>query len=210
MKTVTELLPKNPNQNALPERSASTGNHSESAQDRADFMSRVWTELRHKGLVHDSHGSDRFRSFCRDTLDLSRDEIKRGLDRCKDFRGFFTPGEFRSLCRSIDHSALGIPTPEAAFDEACRNAHSLAGATWSHAAVYHAGADVGWYRLRHAAYQGSEKHEFRNAYHVRIQQLQAGVLPEIPQHELLPDGIRRKASSETRAKHLNMLYGMLA
>jgi hypothetical protein len=209
MKTINELLPGKPGQNELPGRRESGSGPSESREERAVFIGRVWAELQHKRLVHEPHGSEAFKSFARDIADLTQAQIRIGLEKCKDFTGFFTTGEFRRMCRQIDHEAMGAPDPTAAFQEACKNAHSLAGANWSHPAVYHAGADVGWYELARASYTGPEREAFKQSYFERCRQAQGGVLPPIPTVELVTHGIKRKASAEARLQYLEELYGVL-
>lgn len=139
---------------------------------------------------------------------LSAEQLATGLRRVSQYHGFFNLPAFMDLCTRVDHVELGLPTPEQAFQEACSKAHSLSGATWSHPAVYHAGADVGWFELARASYKGPEWHQFQDFYFERSKQAQANTLPPIPSVELIPDKIKRKASPETRRKYLAELYSM--
>ena len=57
--------------------------------------------------------------------------------------------EFRAMCENRTPEAFGLPAEEAAYREACRNAHPcMAGITkWAHEVVYHAATETGFYNL---------------------------------------------------------------
>lgn len=57
--------------------------------------------------------------------------------------------EFRAMCENRTPEAFGLPAEEAAYREACRNAHPcMAGITkWTHEVVYHAATETGFYNL---------------------------------------------------------------
>jgi len=59
--------------------------------------------------------------------------------------------------------ALGLPTPRAAYREACNAPSPKAAQPWSHPAVYHAGRSLGWDRLRSAPERDSWP-EFQQLY----------------------------------------------
>lgn len=153
----------------------------ESAQlRRLECMTTVWTTLRNRKLVHGKHGSTEFEDFVRDTLDLSEEDIDRGLRRSRDFTGYFSTGEFRQMCK-LQPEDIGLPGEDAAYTEACCAGHALMH-DWSHPAVYHAGADAGWHDLR----RGVREREFKAAYRKRVQQSLDGVIPPVPINDLLP------------------------
>lgn len=72
--------------------------------------------------------------------------------------------EFRALCEARPTAeSLGLPTEEKAFAEAVRKTHpAMAGATWSHDAVYHAAAECGFYNLQTLQQDASRKLFARN------------------------------------------------
>ncbi len=166
-------------------------------------MARVWTELKRKQLVHDPHGSSRFNSFCRDLLDKSDSQIAHALDRCKDFTGFFSTPAFRELCNP-DHATLGLPDPEAAFMEACKAYYPVQCNKWSHAAVYQAGADTGWFELRSQSADKTRKAFFAN-YAKRVEQVLAGVELSVPSVELLEQAAGTKLSTEEKRARIAKL-----
>jgi hypothetical protein len=77
---------------------------------------------------------------------------------------------------------LGLPAPRAAYREACNAASPKEAQRWSHAAVYHAGRALGWYRLR----TGTEREtwpEFQRLYREYCRRALSGeplALPEPP------------------------------
>lgn len=168
----------------------------------------TWVSLKNKGLVHEEPDSPKASDWMREFSHLTPEQLATGLRRVNRHTGFFNLPAFIDLCTRVDFQEIGLPSTEQAFQEACKNAHSLANATWSHPAVYHAGADVGWFEMARAAYRGPEWFEFEQAYHQRSKQAQANTLPPIPSVELLPQGIKRKASEETRQEYLKKIYAM--
>ncbi|HEX4881976.1 MAG TPA: replication protein P [Porticoccaceae bacterium] len=60
-------------------------------------------------------------------------------------------------------TALGLPTPRAAYREACNAPSPKEAHTWSHPAVYHAGRALGWDRLRNSTERQSWP-EFQQVY----------------------------------------------
>lgn len=78
------------------------------------------------------------------------EQIRFGIEQCRKVGSDFAPsvGKFISLCQPTPEM-LGIPALDAAFREACRNAHpAMAGqATWSHDAVWHAAKEAGFENL---------------------------------------------------------------
>lgn len=60
-------------------------------------------------------------------------------------------------------ASLGLPTPRAAYREACNAPSPKDAHPWSHPAVYHAGHALGWDRLRNAPERDSWP-EFQQRY----------------------------------------------
>ncbi|UVM07036.1 replication protein P [Pseudomonas laurylsulfatiphila] len=78
------------------------------------------------------------------------EQIRFGIEQCRKVGSDFAPsvGKFIGLCQPTPEM-LGIPPLDAAFREACRNAHpSMAGqANWSHDAVWHTAKEAGFENL---------------------------------------------------------------
>ncbi|MET3998611.1 replication protein P [Marinobacterium sp. MBR-109] len=75
-------------------------------------------------------------------------ELVAAVNRCKETLAWMpTISEFLALLREIsgDH---GLPGMRDAYIEACMHAEHPLEHPWSHPAVYHAGRETGWFRLR--------------------------------------------------------------
>ena len=82
--------------------------------------------------------------------------------------------------------ALGLPTPRAAYREACTAPSPKDAHPWSHPAVYHTGRALGWERLRSAPERDSWP-EFQQRYRDWCRRALSGealALPQAP--ELAP------------------------
>lgn len=170
--------------------------------DRVKLISFVWKELQNKKLVHDAIGSGSYNSFGRDLSDKSDAEIRHALDRCKDFTGFFTTPAFRELC-SPDPQTLGLPDTDSAYVQACQAYYPVQSRSFSHPAVYHAGADTGWFDLRNNT--SDSKKRFRAAYEKRVKQVMDGDQLEYPRHEALPSKVDKKIEgSELKSRLAKM------
>ncbi|WP_271270509.1 replication protein P [Aliamphritea hakodatensis] len=75
--------------------------------------------------------------------------IELGISRARqDPSDFFpSPGKFIAWCFPTPEE-LGLPSLEAAYREACNNAHRISQHRWSHGAVYQAGKESDWTKLR--------------------------------------------------------------
>ena len=75
-------------------------------------------------------------------------ELVAAVNRCKETLAWMpTISEFLALLREIsgDH---GLPGVRDAYTEACMHAEHPLKHQWSHPAVYYAGRETGWFRLR--------------------------------------------------------------
>ncbi|MDY6890836.1 MAG: replication protein P [Pseudomonadota bacterium] len=75
-------------------------------------------------------------------------ELVAAVNRCKETLAWMPAiSEFLALLREItgDH---GLPGTRAAYIEACMHAEHPLEHHWSHPAVYYAGRETGWFRLR--------------------------------------------------------------
>lgn len=166
----------------------------------------TWQILMNKGYVHEMPDSPVAKDWMREFAKLTDDELRTGLRRITSFDGFLNQGAFIKLCKKTDFADFGMPTTEQAYQEACC-AQNVLTFNWSHPAVYHAGADTGWFDLRNGV--GDAKNRFQQNYWKRFQQVQGNVLPPIPKHELL-ENRKGKASPETREKYLKQLKELFA
>lgn len=133
--------------------------------------------------------------------ELSNMEIQVGMKKAENHTGYFSLPVFKDLCK-LKPQDYGLPDVEQAYHEACC-AQNVLTFRWSHPAVYHAGADTGWFDLRNGV--GDAKNRFQQNYWKRFQQVQGNVLPPIPKHELL-ENRKGKARPEIREKYLNKIY----
>lgn len=86
---------------------------------------------------------------------------------------------FIQLCKPSPVE-LGMPSVEAAYREACQNAHPASRKDWSHKAVYHAATQVGMFELR--SLDGAKTRPmFEDAYNRTVEAILHGEdIPEIP------------------------------
>jgi hypothetical protein len=104
----------------------------------------VWTVLFNRKLVTDPPGSTAYRQFEHDMADLSEQALLKGLDKSRNFVGFFTTPSFRELCR-VTPTDYGLPDSRTAMLEACNATERH---QWTHPAIYHAAQAVGSYDLK--------------------------------------------------------------
>lgn len=105
------------------------------------------------------------------------EQIRFGIEQCRKVGSDFAPsvGKFITLCQPTPEM-LGIPALDAAFREACRNAHpAMAGqATWSHDAVWHAAKEAGFESLNRLETSLAKKLFERN-YVITVRRLVDGL-----------------------------------
>ena len=116
--------------------------------------------------------------------------------------------EFLALCYAGEADRLGLPPIDKAFDEAFRKAHpAMAGATWSHQAVYHAASESGFYNLQTLPMDASRKLFERN-YAIACRLLLEGKpLKAIPL--ALPSSVDSRVTPEVGRAALAALRGAL-
>lgn len=106
----------------------------------------------------------------------SPEQLQFGLMRCRQSGREFipSPGTFIGWCQPSPEM-LGLPTQDAAFREATRNAHpAMAGqGKWSHDAVWHAAKECGFENLNRLPADASAKLFERN-YAIAVRRLMAG------------------------------------
>jgi len=100
-------------------------------------------------------------------------ELVAAIDRCKETLAWMpTISEFLTILNELTGD-FGLPPVKLAYAEACRFADQPSRHHWSHQAIYHAGRETDWFRLR------SEEEEkvfpdFRYNYQVICRRVRAG------------------------------------
>lgn len=93
--------------------------------------------------------------------------------------------EFLQLIEKCQLS-FGLPAAEQAYEEACRYADQPLQHEWSHAVVYHAGKQTGWFELRSLS-QEQIWPRFRQQYQVFCDKVLAGQVLTMPGQLSLPE-----------------------
>lgn len=154
-------------------------------------------------LVTDPINSDAYRVFEMDMADLSEMQLMRGMEKSRDFVGFFTLPAFREMCR-IRPEDYGIPDMREALFEACK---AMPGHQWSHPAVYHAAMAVGSFDLK----SKTEKElwpQWEYAYSQVVRKVIDGEDLNIPVPKALPEKVFVPADEAKAVESLGKLKSM--
>lgn len=146
----------------------------------------------------ESVGSSAHMQFERDMADLTDQQLAIGLERTKTFTGFFTTPAFRELC-ALKPEDFGLPDAHKAYIEAATADGQRDRARWSHAAVYHAARETGWFELR----TGTEREVyplFRRNYEAMCARVMAGEQLELPVQRALPPSVEPRPLPAVEAK----------
>lgn len=204
MQHVNNLLPA-ADQNGPTKPSSTTSPRSTPEQRKT--LAMVWTVLYNRKLVTDPPGSTAHRQFEHDMQDLREPALLRGLERARDFVGFFTTPTFRELCR-MTPADFGLPDAITAMREACTAPYPKDAQRYSHPAVYLAGCAVGWFDM-----QNRTEREllplFEHAYTVLCRRVMDGEQLDMPVRKALPAQVHVPASPEQAQAHLSRLKAML-
>ncbi len=88
------------------------------------------------------------------------------VNQCKESLAWMPSiSEFLAILREL-HGDFGLPSVADAYYEACLKAQEPASHQWTHPAVYWAGREVGWFRLR-----SEEASQVQPAFHYAYEQL---------------------------------------
>jgi hypothetical protein len=178
-----------------------------SAKQRLKILD-VWEILFSRRLVHEPAGSHGHKVFERDVADLSARELETGIERSKDFIGFFTTAEFRRLCKPKP-SDFGLPDAATAMREACSAPFPKDRHAWSHPAVYLAACAVGWYDM-----QNRTEREllpiFEAAYEVLVRRVVSGEQLDVPVPKAIPAEIPQYLSKNENLARCAALKELLA
>ena len=157
------------------------------------IFARFMTIYGHKfKSVFENEGEIRIakREWALSLRDYTEQELVLAVTRCKeDFVWMPTISEFLSVLKK-GFEDFGLPSALKAYHEACYHADRPRDHNWSHAAVYVAGRETDWFRLR-----GEEKSQvysdFEFNYRKICQRVLAGESLEVP----LPKGLPDKSSN---------------
>lgn len=125
-----------------------------------------------------------FQDWSLNLADLTPDQIHAGFLALTRTRRSYAPDsfEFKALC--FDYSQYGLPSSDEAYLEAARARYPVTANHWSHPAVYHAGADTGWFELRSLP-AAKIKAAFVKNYERRVGQVINGEILPTPRQEAL-------------------------
>lgn len=116
----------------------------------------------------------------------SEAELVAAVNRCKETLAWMPSiSEFLNILRSLQGD-FGLPSTYKAYTEACFHAHEPSVYDWSHPAVYFAGQEVGWFRLR-AEEEGQVYPAFQLAYEQLCRRVRQGESLHKPVHKGIED-----------------------
>jgi len=167
----------------------------------------AWAVLFNRKLVTEPVGSTVYKQFEHDMADLSEPALLRGLERAKEFVGFFTTPTFRELCR-LSPADFGLPDAVTAMREACNAPYPKDAQRWSHPAVYLAGCEVGWFDM-HNKTERELLPIFEHAYTILTRRAMNGEQLTLPVPKALPAQVHVPATPEQAQAHLSRLKGLL-
>ncbi|HBS41587.1 MAG TPA: hypothetical protein DEA26_02820 [Oceanospirillales bacterium] len=113
------------------------------------------------------------------------------------------------VLRRCDRSeVLGVPTPHAAYMEACRAPSPKKEYQWSHPAVYYAGLASDWFFLANEVEEKAFP-VFQRNYDILLKRLQDGESLEIEVPQALPETVGVVAPKEEQHKRMSDLLKQL-
>jgi len=142
-------------------------------------------------------GSTDYRIWERDLLDLSEAEIMKGVERAKDFTGYFDLPAFRAMCKTTPQE-LGLPDTRSAYDE-CFDGGFTLNRSWSHPAVYHAAKQTGSYEMQ--SMTNDDLYPlFKHNYKVLVDRVMNGESLEVPILKAIPAKIHTPLTPKQEAE----------
>jgi len=148
-----------------------------------------------------------YQTWARGLSDLTEQQVKMGLLKVRDFKGFFNLAAFRDLCR-IKPEDIGLPDTKKAYLEACMAPSPKAKHRWSHPAVYHAGKETGWFEL--SSFPEDQIYpRFKTFYAGFCDRVAAGEKLDAPMMEALPEKVTVFLTPEQNQQRMSDLRGSL-
>jgi hypothetical protein len=167
----------------------------------------VWGVLLSRRLVSEQVGSTAYRVFENDMADITDKQLRHGMEKAKDFTGFFTTPAFRELCR-ISMADLGLPDPRKAMYEACKAPYPKDQYPWSHPIVYRTGCAVGWWEVSNLSEFDLWK-LWETAYEELAKRIMNGESIELPVLKKLPQQVFVPAKKEHARSALDKIKAMI-
>lgn len=161
----------------------------------------IFTELTRMRLLMASTDSELgaiYRTWANGLSDMSESQIKMGLVKARNFDGFFSLPAFRELC-TLRPEDCGLPDAHAAYVEAANADGQRDRARWSHAAVYHAARETGWFELR----TSTEREVFplfRRNYEAMCARVMVGEQLDLPVQRALPASVTPRPAPRAEAR----------
>lgn len=132
--------------------------------------------------------------------DLPEAAIRFGLERARDFTGFFTLPAFRELCK-VSPQVLGLASAKHAYMEACNKDLPWERQTWSHPAVYYAARETGRFEL-HSFTEREAFPLFKANYEIMCSRVLNGEQLTMPLNRMLPESVPNPTSPEVAKTRL--------
>lgn len=189
-------------------RSAQTGQQTKRSEPAhsPEFLKAVLTSLTKMGLTH-SPDRDQYLTWAAGLSDLSEKQIKMGLVKVRDFKGFFNLPAFRELCR-ISPEDIGLPDCKKAYAEACMAKSPKSAQKWSHPAVFHAGVSTGWFEL--SSFPEDQIYpRFKSFYEGHCKRVMNGEDLSAPMMDALPEKVTVFLEPEESKKKMDEMRSKL-
>lgn len=140
---------------------------------------------------------------------LSREQIEHAIKRTRRESPIYTPtiGQFLDWC-TPSNDALGIPSLDCAYGEACKNSHPSSDKVWSHKLVQHAWRLTGSYMLSTSARSVSYP-VFQRNYEIAVRDWKAGKAIEEINPPLALEMSHGVQTAESRRKAIYESYMLL-
>lgn len=131
-------------------------------------------------------------------------QIKNGFENMLRDRPKYLPDamQFRDYC--LDYRHHGLPSPRAAYQEACVKPKPKPAQKWSHIAVYLAGSATGWFEL-HSMTEDRMYPRFERLYSELCRRVMAGEDVSAPLPDALPEEISTPLTREQRIQRMEKL-----
>lgn len=154
MKPVNEVINNIKPDQAEPTTSCSPSLTEAEQTERAEAWAVAWRVLYGMKLISFDAVNDEgketkdYTIWRRAVSDLTPEEIRRGVNKAKDYKGTWFPVNiFRDLCKPTDKD-LGLPGDKEAYYEACLAGTPKAKQRYTHPIVFLAGQATGWWNLK--------------------------------------------------------------
>lgn len=157
-----------------------------------EFLRATLQELTRMGLLSNP-SPEIYKTWARGLSDLDQRMIKNGIQKAKDFSGYFCLPAFRELCR-FQPEDFGIPNVRQAFDLIYKTQFGKAG-DLGHPVVYHAMRECGVWDLKNLGEQEAYR-KFEYHYDAMSKRYMAGEKLDIPVVQAIPEKVERERTPQ--------------